>query len=61
MVPNEISLIMIPTIDFFLTGTRLPPHTVQRIPRIVRLMMILSKSNIAIAGIKFPAQKEPVK
>ena len=61
MVPKEISFMKRPTFDFFLAITRLPPQDVQRIPRIVRLMMILSKSNNAISGAKMHTLKKLVK
>lgn len=48
MVPKETSFIKWLAIDLFLVITRLPPHDVQRIPTIVRLMMILSRSKSAI-------------
>jgi hypothetical protein len=38
--------------DFLFAVTRLPPQDVQRMPRIVRLIMILSKSNNAITEAK---------
>ena len=37
--------------EFFL-ATKLPPQDVQRIPNTVLLIIILSKSNIAISGTK---------
>jgi hypothetical protein len=43
--------------DLFL-ATRLPPQDVQRMPITVRLIMILSKSNNAIAGTKMHTQKK---
>ena len=61
MFPREISFIKRPVMDFFLAITRLPPQDVQRIPRIVRLMMILSKSSNAITGVKMQSQKKLVK
>jgi len=57
MVPKETSFIMRPVIDFFLAIKRFPPQEVQRIPRIVRLMMILSKSNNAITEQKCKVSK----
>jgi hypothetical protein len=57
MVPNEISFIKSPTIDLLLTATRLPPQDMQRIPRMVRFMMILSKSSSAMREQKCKRKK----
>ena len=46
---------------FFFEIIRLPPQDVQHIPRTVRLIMILSKSNNAITGTKMLMQKKLVK
>ena len=61
MAPKETSFIMRPATDFFSAITRQPPQNVQRIPRMVRLMMILSKSNSAISGVKMHTLKRTVK
>jgi hypothetical protein len=61
MVPKEIRFINLPAMDFFLTITRLPSQDVHRIPRIVRLMMIFSKSNNAITRAKMQMQMKLAK
>jgi len=57
MVPKEINFIKRPRIDLFFAITRLPPQDVQRIPTMVRLMMILSRSNSAISYVKLKMQQ----
>lgn len=53
MVPKESTCIKRLVIDLFLAATRFPPQLLQRIPTMVRLMIILSKSNSAILDVKF--------
>ncbi|MEO7535925.1 MAG: hypothetical protein ABIU30_18845 [Ferruginibacter sp.] len=49
MAPKETSVIKRPRTDFFSAITRLPPQEVQRIPTMVRLMIILSRSRSGIS------------
>ena len=52
MVPKETSFIKRLVMDLFFATSRLPPHSVQRMPTIVRFIIILSRSSNAISNAK---------
>ena len=61
MVPKEINFINPPIIDLFFEITRLPPQEEHRMPMIVRLITILSKSNIALHEAKMHTAEKVLK
>lgn len=52
MVPKESNCINRLMMEFFFSATSLPPQALHRMPIMVRFIMILSRSNNAISGVK---------